>query len=221
MSDVVECVNSCGEIGEVWKIDWVIWLSVYSSWQAIEWRGMKSRWPQMRAVEEDGIEKVWLNLLWIWRLMGLIELMRLIRLVSWGRSNWWWAWMILFRVSWFVCENEFCPMEMDDSWGRSLTQEDWKKLIKLSEVVYLNEPFPVVNVFNWGRSNELNELNETGQIQRIGFLEWILSRGEWSQFWKIEWFEWIEWNWSKWSMSHYRRRRILMWSWSIWEDRLR
>ena len=32
---------------------------------------------------------------------------------------------------------------------------------------------------NWGRSNQLNQINQTGQTQGSCFIEWILSCSEW------------------------------------------
>ena len=52
------------------------------------------------------------------------------------------------------------------------------KPVKLNSVVSENEPVPVVNVVNRGRSNELNQINQTGQIQWSCFREWILSCSE-------------------------------------------
>ena len=58
------------------------------------------------------------------------------------------------------------------SWIKSI------KPVKFSEVVDQNESSPVVNVVNWGRSNELNQINQTSQIQWSCVKEWISSCSE-------------------------------------------
>ena len=45
------------------------------------------------------------------------------------------------------------------SWIKSI------KPVKLNVVVSWNDLYPVMNVVNWGRSNELNQINHTGQTQ--------------------------------------------------------
>ena len=100
------------------------------------------------------------------------------------------------------------------SWIKSI------KLVKLNEVVSQNESFPVVNDVNWGRSNELNQINQTGQIQWGCFMEWTHSCGECCQSRKIKW---VESNQSYWTNSIQLltwMNTFLSWMLLIEEDRM-
>ena len=65
-----------------------------------------------------------------------------------------------------------------------LIEEDQMKWIKsiisvkFNEVVYWNDWYPVMNVVNWGRSNEINQINQTGQNQWSCVVEWMISCNE-------------------------------------------
>ena len=49
--------------------------------------------------------------------------------------------------------------------GTSDENERVSELEREIEVIYANESSPVVKIANRGRSNELNQINQTGQTQ--------------------------------------------------------
>ena len=97
--------------------------------------------------------------------------LRKIEWVESNQSNWSNSMKLFYRMKTLL--QWILSIEEDPiSWIKSI------KLVKLKEVVSKNEFFPVVNVVNWGRSNELNQINQTGQTQWSCFFEWTISCNE-------------------------------------------
>ena len=62
--------------------------------------------------------------------------------------------------------------------GTSDEEKRFDVLVIDKELTLCKDQSPVVNDVNWGRSNELNPINQTGQIQWSCVIEWIISCSE-------------------------------------------
>ena len=124
----------------------------------------------------------------------------------------------LVKFNEVVSKNEFFPVVNVVNWGRSMNSIKSIKLVKLNEVVEKNDWYPVVNEVNWGRSNELNQINQTGQTQWSCFFEWPLSCSECCELRKIKWVESNHSNLSNSMKLFHRMNHLLQWMMSIEED---